>query len=503
MADSRTHVDDPHNQAAEMSILGAVLVDNAAFERAADKLAAGDFYFPINAKLWATLAELIQAGRTADGVTLRELFDQDEDLQAVGGPRYLADLMASAAFGPEIVDYARLVRDLGARRRMLEAGRDLIKAARKGIRGSDAILADVQGAIDHLQSAQVTITPDTWRDSRMATVESLTAIARGTSRSAISTGIEGLDRKLGGLHRGELVVIGGRPSMGKTALIDQIETNVAQKPTPDGSRGSQPSLSREGDSPRLVVAKFALEMDHRQLALRNAARIAHSELGEIIPYEAIRRRQYTEKQWAILRKAMEFLPHVHWDDTPNIDLAHMRAQLTRLKRKYGRIDLITCDYLQIMEARQQRGENLAAALGRLTKGCKSFAREFDAPFVLLSQLTKDVDRREDKRPQIADLRDSGSIEADADVVAFIFREYFYLSREPEPKDQAKRESREATLQDLEPKISVLIPKIRMGQPGDVDLFWNAATSWIVSERRELYPDRERGAAAARLEYEGF
>jgi replicative DNA helicase len=475
----------PHSVPAEMGVIGGVLTNNDLFEQAATRLGAGDFHLPVNQKLWEKISEYIQAGRVADGVTMSELFAQDEALQEVGGRRYLADLLDSAAFGPEIRDYAALIRELSARRRMLHAASVLSQRAKQGLRGHERFALDIAQAVEYLQGVQVTLTPDRWRDSRMTTVQVITEVAKGQNKAAIESKIEVLDRKTGGFHRGELWVLGGRPSMGKSALVDQIETNVALQKSPDPERGSEGPAS-DPDTKRMVVAKFALEMDHRQLSYRNAARITHQTQNMAIPYEAIRGRRWGEEGGRAIQAAMREAPQVHWDDTPNIDLNHMRAQLTRLKRRYGRIDLITCDYLQIMEAQQQKGENLAAAIGRLTKGCKSFAREFDAPFILLSQLTKDVDRRDDKRPQLADLRDSGSIEADADGVMFCYREYYYLSRAPEPKGRDEIAEREARLTQCEPEMEIIIPKVRMGQPGSVTTYWNAATSLIVSSRDQLH-----------------
>lgn len=477
-----------HNLNAEMAVLGAVLADNGAWPRAAEHIAAEDFNEPANRALWKTISNLIKAGRVADGVTLAQHFRADDDMQAIGGARYLADLLDSAAFGPETGDYARLIRELAVRRRVRAAGEALVRRAEDPRTARQTPEQFLGLVMEELQAVGTTIAPDRWKDSRAETIRALTEAARGEQRSAVETGIEQLDRKIGGFYRGELVVLGGRPGMGKSALIDQVEMNVAERVSPDPAVGSPPPLKDEGGARRLVVAKFSLEMGEDQLAYRNGSRILHRTEGRQVSYSDIRKGKFDLEDGRALTRAMEHLPTVHWDTTAAIDLAHIRTQAHRLKKRYGRLDLITCDYLQIMETQVERGQTQAHVLGQITKGCKAIARELDVPFVLLSQLSRDVEKRDDKRPVMSDLRDSGSIEADADTVLFCLREHYYLSRQPEPKDAGKRAEHEATLADCEPKMTVIVAKQRMGAPCDVGLYWSAATSLIVSKRDDLHPD---------------
>lgn len=484
--------DLPHNEPAEKGILGAVLFDNANWTRAAERLGAGDFYFEAHQKLWAVISDMVMAGRVADGITLGEHFEREGDLQAIGGSRYLTNLLDSAAFGPEVNDYAEVVRELAIRRRLIEAGQNLIEAARKPVerrtRQSGPML--LAAAVEQLNDVSITVSPERWKDSRHATIDAMTQLAKNEHVPGIETGIEKLDRFTGGFRRGDLVVLGARPSMGKSAIADQIETNVALRLSPDPDRGAPGPMNAQ-KAKRMVVAKFSLEMGEEQLAYRNAARMAHQTQGHQVAYSDLAKNMIGQADFKAIRAAMPELPMIHWDTTPVVDLGHMRTGLRRLMQRYGRIDLISCDYIQIMDQRRERGQSMADAVGNLTKGLKVLAREFNAPLLALSQLSREVEKREDKRPLMSDLRDSGSIEADADTVIMAHRRHYYLSREPEPKDAVKREQRDVELADCEPKITLIIGKQRMGPIGDVDVYWDARTSHIVSARDDLHKDLGR------------
>lgn len=468
---------EPHNLAAEMAVLGAVLGDNDAFPHAAERLGAADFYGPENRIIWEAIADLVKRGRVASAVTLRERFERDDTLRSIGGSRYLARLIDSAAFGPELMDYADLVRLHAVRRRIVEAAEYLIGKADKAgdFSQPNSAAAVLAAAKEIIEEAETEVAPDSWGDSRVATIEAVRDAMAGNQRSGVPTGIARLDNAIGGLFRGDLIIDAGRPGMGKSALIDQIEYNVARH-----NFGDAENVSRG------VVGKFSLEMNATQLGFRNASRAVHQRSGREIAYQNLRRGALSDADAKALYTGVQDLPLIHWDTARRIDVHHIRTQLRRLRKRYGRIDLVTCDYLQIMEIHRQRNQNLSEAIGIVTTELKAMAGEFDCPVICLSQLNKDVDRREDKRPTLADLRDSGSIEADADTVLFCYREHYYKSREPEPKDHAKREAWEADLADLEPKLDVIVAKQRMGPICTVPLYWSAATSYIASERSEIF-----------------
>jgi replicative DNA helicase len=475
----------PHSLEAELAVLGAVIVDNAAYVRAAERMSADDFYSPVFRRVWEVCSREILAGRSISAVKLQMLFEGDEDFREAGGARLLAHMISGPAIGPEVQDFAKQLRELGVRRRIIQAAWKLAKTARdtSGLSGFDGETL-LSAAQEEIAGVATEVAPNSWKSSRDSTVAALRKVADARGSTGLSTGLVPLDRKIGGLFAGDLIVLGGRPSMGKSALCDQIEENVALQPSPDPSTGVPGPLNDEAVR-RRVVAKFSLEMDDEQLGYRNAARLAHKLFGARIAYEKIRKGEISPEEWRLLRNAMERAPEIRWDVTPGINLHHMRVELRRLLKTYGRIDLVTCDYLQIMDTARGKGENLAEAISRLTKGLKSIAREFGVPVVALSQLSRDVEKRDDKRPMMADLRDSGSIEADADVVLLAYRKFYYLDRAPEPKDPVKAEQHRVELADCEPELTVIVGKQRMGAIGDVRLFWSAETSLVASTREEV------------------
>lgn len=483
----------PHSLEMEMAVIGGIIVDNGAWLAAAEKLSAEDFYSPVCQKIWETASKELLAGRPVTGVGLQTLLESDPDIREAGGGQLWARLIAGAAFGPEAGGFASTIRELAIRRRMIETGRQLAMMARemgpaKRLSAPELLMAAQQ----KLAGVAVTVAPDSWRESRSSIVGALREVVEGKTSSGISTGLKRLDQKTGGMFRGELIVIGGRPGMGKSALADQIEQNVAMQDSPDPRTGAPGPLADEGRR-RRVVAKFSLEMDHRQLGYRAASRLAQQLTGEIIPYESFRRGVLTEKQWATIQKALEQAPEIFWDTTPHINLHHMRTALKRLVKRYGRLDLVTTDYIQIMDQQREKGQTEAAAVGQLTKGLKAIAREFDVPVLALSQLSRDVEKREDKRPTMSDLRDSGSIEADADTVLLPYRPYYYLSREPEPKDPKKAEQREAEIAQAEPEVIIIVGKQRMGSPGEAKIHWCAETSYMASDRADVTGGASRPA----------
>lgn len=482
MSDEKTI---PHNLPMEMAIIGAVIVDNGAWTRAAEKLSAEDFYSPVCRKIWEAMSRDLLAGRSVSAVSLQSAFEGDVEIREAGGAQLWVKLYDVASMGPETGDFANTVRELAIRRRMLQAAWDLAKAARD-MAPSRRLNAPalLQAAQEQIAGVAVTVSADSWQDSRMATVTAMTEAVSGTTQAGLQTGLTPLDQKTGGLYRGDLIVLGGRPSMGKSALADQIEQNVALQMSPDPATGCEGPLADEAGR-RRVVAKFSLEMDHRQLAYRNASRMVHARTGEVIAYEKARQGHLSRGQLAAIQAAMPHLPMIHWDTTPRISLHHMRAQLRRLQKRYGRIDMVTTDYLQIMDQQREKGQTDASAISALTAGLKAIAREFDCPVLALSQLSRKVEEREDKRPQMADLRDSGSIEQDADLVIFAYRKFYYLSRAPEPKEATKAAQHEAELSGCEPCLTAIIAKQRMGPIGDANLFWSAETSFIASTREEI------------------
>jgi len=459
----------PHNLQAEMAVLGAILFDNNAHQRVSDVLKPRDFYAPANSTIFEVLDRMISNGRVADGVTLKEHFERDGKLVEIGGARYLADLLDSAAFGPEIVDYARLVHDLSLRRELIDIGAGIVTKATRGeleepgeIQIQDAerrlfSLAERGAGAQGFKSFNTALT---------ASIETATAAFKRDGKIAgVPTGLAELDRKLGGLHKSDLVILAARPSMGKTALA----TNIAYYAARNNRRVAGPNgqmTSAEG----AVVGFFSLEMSSDQLAARILADVSG------VPSDKMRRGELTPKDYEDIRNAaeeMEGIP-LYIDDTGGISISQLAARARRLQRTSG-LDLLIIDYLQLITpSGARRNDGRVQEVTEITKSLKALAKELAIPIIALSQLSRAVEQREDKRPQLADLRESGSIEQDADVVMFIYREAYYLERlEPDIADPRHAEWKDAMAAKFN-VAEIIISKQRHGPIGKVDVGFNPA-----------------------------
>ncbi|MBI1359852.1 MAG: AAA family ATPase [Alphaproteobacteria bacterium] len=473
--------------APEMAVLGALLSDNAAMSRIEGVLEPDDFLAGANGKIFDVVRRLISEGRVADGVTLREHFEREETIRDIGGVRYLADLLGSAAFGPEIADYAELVRYRAHRRRIIEAGREMTRLAETsdavGRDDLDGIITGAQRVIDRaLQGGEK-------REFVRSTVEAVASVTRAVSRkgTGISTGLPKLDRKIGGLFPGDLIVIAARPSMGKTQLASVLANSVADQPVPEGETGGMepPGCVTDRTARNRVVGFFSLEMDRAQISQRGLSSALFGRMRHRLPYSHMRNGWIKDADVEAIKAVTEQMSLVMIDDRAQITIGYLRERMTALKRQYGRLDLVVIDYLQLMDKELRRQETDAAGIGRITMKLKTFAKEFGCPIVVLSQLSREVEKREDKRPQLSDLRDSGSIEQDADIVLFVYRAHYYLSRQGEPKKAADKQQWQQELDNSEPHFDVIAAKLRAGAPGDVRLYWDAPTGFIANEREDV------------------
>ncbi len=478
----------PHNLPAEMAVLGAILFDNNAHQRVADFLKPRDFYSPANAAIFEVLDRLIANGRVADGVTLREHFERDGKLAEIGGARYLADLLDSAAFGPEIVDYAPLVHDLALRRELIDIGGGMISAATRGdinVPGEVQIqeaerrlfsLAERGAGAQGFQSFNSALT---------ASIQTATAAYKRDGKIAgVPTGLADLDRKLGGLHKSDLIILAARPSMGKTALATNIAYHVAKScrrsPGPNGQMKTD-----EGG----VVGFFSLEMSSDQLASRILADVSG------VPSDKMRRGDLTPHDYEAIRDAaeqMEGIP-LFIDDTGGISISQLAARARRLQRTSG-LDLLIIDYLQlVMPSGNRKTDGRVQEVTEITKSLKALAKELAIPIIALSQLSRAVEQRDDKRPQLADLRESGSIEQDADVVMFIYREAYYLERlEPGEGDPRHAEWKEQMARKFN-VAEIILAKQRHGPIGRVEVGFNPARVRF-SDLDRSYNDDGRGSS---------
>jgi replicative DNA helicase len=471
----------PHNIEAEQQLLGAILTNNDVYDRISSLVKPAHFFDPVNARIFEVAAARIQKNALASPVTLKAFLEDDEGLKLLGGPAYLVRIAGAAISAYAARDYAQMIYDLAVRRELIGLGRDIAaQAARVDVDSEprDQIIEAEQrlyqlGEQGHAERGFQSFLKAVTDAVNMANA----AYQRDGGLAGISTGLVDLDKKLGGLHPSDLLILAGRPSMGKTALATNIAFNIARS----YRRGRKPDGS-DGAVDGGVVGFFSLEMSAEQLA----ARIL-SEASEV-PSEQIRRGDMTEgefRRFVEAAKALEACP-LYIDDTPALSISQVAARARRLKRTHG-LDVLIVDYLQLLKGSSK--ENRVQEVSEITQGLKAIAKELNIPVVALSQLSRQVENRDDKRPQLSDLRESGSIEQDADVVMFVFREEYYREREkPGDHELEKMAQWQAMMENVHGKAEIVIGKQRHGPIGTVELafegrftrFSNLAKPWQQS-----------------------
>jgi len=468
----------PYNTEAEQALLGAILINNTAYYRVSEFLQPEHFGNAVHGRIFAAIGKLLGRGQIANPVTLKNLFDQDGALTEIGGAQYLARLAGAAAAIINAEDYGRAVHDLYLRRELIALGEDVV---------NDAFRQDLDDpAREQIERVEkklfdLATTGETEGGFRAfgtaltsAILNAEAAFKRSGKTVGVATGFVDLDRKLGGLHPSDLVVLAGRPSMGKTALATNIAFYAA--------RNYRPAVEREGKTAEdgAVVGFFSLEMSAEQLATR----ILAEESG--VSSDRIRRGDVSHEDFDKFVQASQQLAALKLfiDDTPALSVAALRTRARRLKRQQG-LGLIVIDYLQLLRPSSQTRaqENRVQEISEITRGLKALAKELDVPVLALSQLSRAVEQREDKRPMLADLRESGSIEQDADVVMFIFREEYYLSREPTRRPDEAESKFSDRYQEWRERLEIvhglgeiIIAKQRHGPIGTVKLRFDAETT---------------------------
>ena len=477
----------PHSIEAEQQLLGAILTNNDIYDRVASVIGAKHFYDPVHARIFDIAAARIAKNNLASPVTLKAFMEDDEGLKELGGPAYLARLAGAAVSAFAVRDYAQMIYDLAVRRDLIGLGREISeKAARIDVASEprEQIVAAEQALYSLAEQGQV----ESGFQSFLSAVTDAVNVANAAYQregglAGVSTGLIDMDKKLGGLHRSDLLILAGRPSMGKTSLATNIAFNVAKAYRkgvgPDGVEGAV-----EGG----VVGFYSLEMSAEQLA----ARIL-SEASEV-PSEQIRRGDMTEaefRRFVDAAKSLEACP-LYIDDTPALPISQLAARARRLKRTHG-LDVLMVDYLQLVRG-TGRSENRVNEISEITMGLKAIAKELDIPVIALSQLSRQVENRDDKRPQLSDLRESGSIEQDADVVMFVFREEYYVEREKPSDDNLEEMAKwQERMERLHGKAEVVIGKQRHGPIGTVELsfegrftrFGNLVQAWQQGADQEF------------------
>jgi len=463
----------PSNQQAEQALLGALLANNKAHERVSEFLKPEHFADPIHGRIFQAISRRIDQGQLADAVTLKGEFEHSGVLEEVGGTAYLAQLLTAMVGIINAGEYGRAIHDAWLRRELIDVGETLVNnafGAEPDLNGEGQLEAAEQALFD-LGAKGVT-------DGGFVTFErSLTEALRTAERafhrpggvSGLSTGLRDLDKKTGGLHPSDLLILAGRPGMGKTALATKIAFGAAKALLAE-ARAERPDAV-----PKSSVAIFSLEMSAEQLATRLLSEEAR------ISGDRIRRGDIGQKdfdRFVAVSRDIGSLP-LHIDDTPAITMSAMRTRCRRLKRTKG-LGLIVVDYLQLMRpSLGTRPENRVQEISQITQGLKALAKELEVPVIALSQLSRAVESREDKRPQLADLRESGSIEQDADVVMFVYRDEYYLQQrapkqlafDNDEKFHTAVEKWQRDMEQVHNRAELLIEKQRHGPTGKIDLFF--------------------------------
>jgi len=476
----------PHNIEAEQALLGAILVNNEALYRVSDFLEPVHFFEPIHQNIFQLSRDLVRAGKVATPVTLKTFLDANIDIGGLTVSQYLARLAAEATTIINAEDYGRTIYDLATRRALINVGEDMVNVAyeapvdfspREQIEDAERRLYELaetgryDGGFQRFAQALTT-----------AVDMAAHAYQRDGKLSGLATGLDDLDRMMGGLQPSDLVILAGRPGMGKTALATNVGYNVARawrgEVRPDGH-----TLTVNGG----IVGFFSLEMSAEQLATRIIAE------QTAIPSNQIRRGGISEADFEKIKDYSIELQHLplYVDETGGLSVAQLAARARRLKRQRG-LDLLVIDYLQLLQGSTRRSaENRVQEITEITTKLKALAKELNVPILALSQLSRQVESREDKRPQLSDLRESGSIEQDADVVLFVYREeYYHLMRKPLESNREKFAEWMAEGDKIGGKAEVIIGKQRHGPTGTVELQFDAAVTRFSSLARDDHlPER--------------
>ncbi|QIK42112.1 replicative DNA helicase [Pontivivens nitratireducens] len=479
-ADKADEIALPHNIEAEQALLGALLVNNEIYDKVAAIVEPVHFYDPVHRRIYDVAAQRIQKNALASPVTLKAFLADDPGLAELGGPAYLARLAGAAISIFAARDYAQMIYDLAIRRALIEIGEEIAGTAKSITVDNEPKAQIVEAEARLYQLAEQGRVEGGFqsflRSLTTAVNVANSAYQREGKLAGVSTGLRDLDSKLGGLHKSDLLILAGRPSMGKTALATNLAFNVA-----NAYKKGMRSDGVEGTIDGGVVGFFSLEMSADQLASRILAEQAEVDSHKIRDgsLDADEFRRFIEAS-----KTLERIP-LYIDDTPALKISTVAARARRLKRQHG-LDLLVIDYLQLLKGTNAKSDNRVNEVSEITQGLKAIAKELEIPVIALSQLSRQVENREDKRPQLSDLRESGSIEQDADAVMFVYREEYYKEREmPSETDLEATARWQELMEQVTGKAEVIIGKQRHGPIGSVQLafegrftrFSDLAQSW--------------------------
>jgi replicative DNA helicase len=477
----------PANVEAEAALLGALMLDNRLVEDVGLRLKPHHFHEELHGRIYDSILKLTDKNMVANPVTLRPMFEADEAMKQVGGAGYLATLTGSGATLIAARDFAQQIYDLALLRALIGVGRDLVDSA---LDTSEEVAPLQQ--IERAESELYKVAEEGGAEGKAKSFAEATrdalqtaerALNSGGHLSGVTTGLESLNGKIGGLHNSDLIIVAGRPGMGKSALGTNIAFAAAQRFLRDVEDGIEPEKSAGAP-----VAMFSLEMSADQLATR----ILAEQSG--ISSENLRMGKISKQEFRQLARAaaeLESLPF-YIDDTPGLTIAALRARARRLKRQKG-IGMVIVDYLQLLQGTgRNSNENRVNEISEISRGLKTLAKELNVPVIGLSQLSRAVEQREDKRPQLSDLRESGSIEQDADIVLFIYREDYYLAARQPADDHPDFASWQEEMGRVYGLAEILVSKQRHGATGKVRVKFDSRITKFSDRVDEGFLPEERG-----------
>ena len=445
----------PNNIEAEQSVIGSILLSNEIFDEINILISSKNFYDPMHQKIFSAIEKLIYSGMLANPITLKNYFENEKDELNV--PEYLVKITKFSTSSRQAIEYSKLIYDLYVKRELIKISENVIDAAKLNDLDNDGqkIIENYEKSLfDLAEKGSFSSTIVKFDEALKQTIEmASSAYKNDEGIVGVPTGLTDLDDRLGGLHKSDLVIIAGRPSMGKTALATNIAFYAAKKIQDEGKKSS--------------IAFFSLEMSSEQLSTRILAEQSRIKSNDI------RRGRISEEQFDKFietSKNITELP-LYIDETPAISIAALSNRARRIKRKYG-LDMVVVDYIQLMSSSNYR-EGRVQEISEITQGLKALAKELSVPVLALSQLSRAVEQRDDKKPQLADLRESGSIEQDADVVMFVYREAYYAERkEPRPATVEHAEW-QAKMNEVSNLAEIIIGKQRHGPTGNIMLEFEA------------------------------
>ena len=444
----------PKNIEAEQTVLGSILANNEIFDEITNQLDESYFFDPIHKKIYKIISNLISKGLLANPVTIKNFFNSKEELVEIGGIDYLLKLTKVSTTKNQIKYYSQLLSDLYIRRQLINISEETLEESKNkdlDISGTNILENTERKLFEIAERGEFQRSFVTFKDALKETIDMATAAYKNDQGIVgVPSGLTDLDDRLGGLHKQDLIIIAGRPSMGKTALATNIAFNA--------------SLNIKKNDLKTSVAFFSLEMSSEQLSTRILAEQSRIKSNDI------RRGKINQddfERFIEASKNLEMLP-LHIDDTPAITISALSNRARRLKRKEG-LDLIVIDYIQLMKSSGYRNEGRVLEIAEITQGLKALAKELDVPVLALSQLSRQVEQREDKKPQLSDLRESGSIEQDADVVMFVFREQYYLEKQEPKPGTAEHVEWQEKMSQIHNEAEIIIGKQRHGPTGVIKL----------------------------------